>query len=74
LAKLWNKLDHIQSATVSGDRLVDVLHVGIETPRARSRSAPLLHSAVTARAFCHFEEIKPGGGTNFWVRPKRRGF
>jgi hypothetical protein len=31
LAKLWNKLDRFQSATACGDRLVDVLHVGVQT-------------------------------------------
>jgi hypothetical protein len=31
LAKLWNKLDRFQSATACGDRLVDVLDVGVQT-------------------------------------------
>jgi hypothetical protein len=31
LAKLWNKLDHFQSAAPSGDRLVDVFDVGVQT-------------------------------------------
>jgi hypothetical protein len=63
LAKLWNKLDHFQSAAASGDRLIDVFHVGIEMAEI-AFGATFTWCSDRARLY-HFEEIKPGGRTNF---------